>query len=42
MTNYLNFEKPLSEIEGKAAELRAMADQSEELDVEAEATTLDK
>ena len=42
MTNYLNFEKPLSEIEGKAAELRAMADQSEEMDVEAEATTLDK
>ena len=42
MTNYLNFEKPLSEIEGKAAELRAMADQSEKMDVEAEATTLDK
>jgi acetyl-CoA carboxylase carboxyl transferase subunit alpha len=42
MTNYLNFEKPLSEIEGKAAELRAMADQNEEMDVEAEATALDK
>ena len=42
MTNYLNFEKPLSEIEGKAAELRAMADQNEEMDVEAEAAALDK
>ena len=42
MTNYLNFEKPLSEIEGKAAELRAMADQNEEMNVEAEAAALDK
>ena len=42
MTNYLNFEKPLSEIEGKAAELRAMADQNEEMDIEAEAAALDK
>ena len=25
MTNYLDFEKPLAEIEGKAEELRAMA-----------------
>jgi acetyl-CoA carboxylase carboxyl transferase subunit alpha len=42
MTNYLNFEKPLSEIEGKATELRALADQNEEMDVEAEAAALDK
>jgi acetyl-CoA carboxylase carboxyl transferase subunit alpha len=42
MTNYLNFEKPLSKIEGKAAELRAMAHQNEEMDVEAEAAALDK
>ncbi|MBU2994193.1 acetyl-CoA carboxylase carboxyltransferase subunit alpha [Octadecabacter sp. 1_MG-2023] len=42
MTNYLDFEKPLAEIEGKAAELRAMARQNEEMDVEAEAAGLDK
>ncbi len=41
MTNYLDFEKPLAEIEGKAAELRAMARQNEEMDVEAEAAALD-
>lgn len=42
MTNYLDFEKPLSEIEGKAAELRALARKNEEMDIEAEATALDK
>ncbi|MCF2904758.1 acetyl-CoA carboxylase carboxyltransferase subunit alpha [Octadecabacter sp. CECT 8868] len=42
MTNYLDFEKPLAEIEGKAAELRAMARQNEEMDIEAEAAGLDK
>ncbi len=41
MTNYLDFEKPLAEIEGKAEELRAMARQNEEMDVEAEAAALD-
>lgn len=42
MTNYLDFERPLAEIEGKAEELRAMARQSEEMDIEAEAAALDK
>ena len=42
MTNYLDFERPLAEIEGKAEELRAMARQSEGMDVEAEAAALDK
>jgi acetyl-CoA carboxylase carboxyl transferase subunit alpha len=43
MQNYLEFEKPLAEIEGKAAELRAMAEQSEDkMDVEKEAKALDK
>ncbi len=42
MTNYLDFEKPLAQIEGKAAELRALARQNEEMDVEAEAQALDK
>ncbi|WP_438992473.1 acetyl-CoA carboxylase carboxyltransferase subunit alpha [Lentibacter sp.] len=42
MTNYLDFEKPLAEIEGKAEELRAMARQSEGMDIEAEASALDK
>ena len=42
MTNYLDFEKGLSEIEGKAAELRAMARQNPEMDVESEAAALDK
>lgn len=41
MTNYLEFEKPLAEIEGKAEELRAMARQNEEMDVEKEAQALD-
>ncbi len=42
MTNYLDFEKPLAEIEGKAEELRAMARANEEMDVDAEASALDK
>ena len=42
MQNYLEFEKPLAEIEGKAEELRAMARASEEMDVEKEAAALDK
>ncbi len=41
MTNYLNFEKPLAEIEGKAEELRALARQNAEMDIEAEAKALD-
>ena len=40
--NYLEFEKPLAEIEGKAAELRAMARSNPEMDVEKEAEALDK
>ena len=41
MTHYLEFEKPLAEIEGKDEELRAMARQNEEMDVEDEAKALD-
>jgi len=42
MANYLEFEKPLAEIESKADELRAMARANEEMDVEKEAAALDK
>ena len=42
MKNYLDFEKPLAEIEGKAEELRALARRNDEMDVEAEAAALDK
>ncbi len=42
MTNYLEFEKSLAEIEGKAEELRAMARANEEMDIEKEAAALDK
>ncbi|MBO9399752.1 acetyl-CoA carboxylase carboxyltransferase subunit alpha [Shimia sp. R9_3] len=42
MTNYLDFEKPLAEIEGKAEELRALARQNEEMDVADEAAALDR
>ncbi|MCF6315800.1 MAG: acetyl-CoA carboxylase carboxyltransferase subunit alpha [Marinosulfonomonas sp.] len=42
MANYLEFEKPLAEIESKADELRTMARASEGMDVEAEAAALDK
>ncbi|MCC5975639.1 MAG: acetyl-CoA carboxylase carboxyltransferase subunit alpha [Rubellimicrobium sp.] len=40
--NYLDFEKPLAEIEGKAEELRAMARANPGMDVEKEALALDK
>jgi len=40
--NYLEFEKPLAEIEGKAEELRALARSNEEMKVEDEARGLDK
>jgi len=39
--NYLEFEKPLSAIEGKAEELRAMARSNKQMDVEKEAAALD-
>lgn len=42
MTHYLDFEKPLAEIEGKAEELRAMARANPEMDVEKEAAALDR
>jgi acetyl-CoA carboxylase carboxyl transferase subunit alpha len=41
MTQYLDFEKPLSEIEGKAEELRAMARADDKIDVSKEAGQLD-
>ncbi|MGJ8626169.1 MAG: acetyl-CoA carboxylase carboxyltransferase subunit alpha [Sulfitobacter sp.] len=41
MTQYLDFEKPLAEIEGKAEELRAMARANPEMDTSAEAKALD-
>jgi len=42
MTHYLEFEKPLAEIEGKAEELRALARRNSEMDVEKEAEALDR
>ena len=42
MTNYLEFEKPLAEIEGSAEELRAKARANEEMDVADEAAALDQ
>ena len=42
MTNYLEFERPLAEIEGKAEELRAMGRDNEDMDIEAEAKALDQ
>ncbi|MFA8441065.1 acetyl-CoA carboxylase carboxyltransferase subunit alpha [Yoonia sp.] len=42
MTQYLDFEKPLAEIEGKAEELRAMARENPEMDISKEAAALDK
>ncbi|MDR5653442.1 acetyl-CoA carboxylase carboxyltransferase subunit alpha [Ruixingdingia sedimenti] len=39
---YLEFEKPLAEIEGKAEELRAMARSNAGMDVEREAAALDR
>ncbi len=40
VTHYLEFEKSLAEIEGKAEELRSLARGNEEMDVEAEASAL--
>ena len=40
--NYLEFEKPLADIEGKAEELRAMAKTSPGMDVSKEAEALDR
>jgi acetyl-CoA carboxylase carboxyl transferase subunit alpha len=40
--NYLEFEKPLAEVEGKAEELRAMARGNSAFDVSKEAEALDK
>jgi acetyl-CoA carboxylase carboxyl transferase subunit alpha len=40
MTNYLDFERPLAEIEGKAEELRALARSNPEMDVGGEAAAL--
>lgn len=40
--NYLDFEKPLAEIEGKAEELRALAKNNAQMDIESEATALDR
>ena len=40
--NYLEFEKPLAEIEGKAEELRALARGNPEMDVTKEAEALDR
>ncbi len=42
MTHYLDFEKPLAEIEGKAEELRALARSSEGMNVDDEAGALDR
>ena len=42
MQNYLDFEKGLAELQGKAEELRAMARQDPNMDVSAEADQLDK
>jgi acetyl-CoA carboxylase carboxyl transferase subunit alpha len=41
MTQYMDFEKPLAEIEGKAEELRAMGRRDPETDVTEEAKALD-
>lgn len=41
MTQYLDFEKPLAEIEGKAEELRALMRENKEADVAKEAKALD-
>ena len=42
MTHYLDFEKPLAEIEGKAAELRALSASHETRDLAEEAEALDR
>ncbi|MEY2955971.1 MAG: hypothetical protein RL123_699, partial [Pseudomonadota bacterium] len=40
--HYLDFEKPLAEIEGKAEELRAVARANPEMNVEKEGAALDR
>jgi len=40
--NYLDFEKPLAEIEGKAEELRALARANPAMDISKEAEALDR
>ena len=40
--NYLEFEKPLAEIEGKAEELRAIGRSNPAMDVSKEAEALDR
>ena len=42
MQTYLDFERGLSEIEGKAEELRALARKNSEMNVEEEAQALDR
>ncbi|MFP4043608.1 MAG: acetyl-CoA carboxylase carboxyltransferase subunit alpha [Rhodosalinus sp.] len=42
MTIYLDFEKPLAELEGKAEELRALARSGEGVDLQDEAAALDR
>jgi len=42
MTTYLDFEKDLADLEGKAHELRAMAQQKAGMDIESEASALDR
>jgi acetyl-CoA carboxylase carboxyl transferase subunit alpha len=42
MTNYLDFEKPLAEIEGKAEELRALARSNQQMDIGKESEALDR
>jgi acetyl-CoA carboxylase carboxyl transferase subunit alpha len=42
MQNYLDFERPLAEIEGKAEELRALAARNKEMNVGDEAAALDR
>ena len=42
MTHYLDFEKPLAEIEGKAEELRALASSDDTRDLREEAEALDR
>jgi acetyl-CoA carboxylase carboxyl transferase subunit alpha len=42
LRNYLDFEKGLAELEGKAAELRALAERNPEMAVEEEAAKLDE
>ncbi len=42
MKHYLDFEKPLAEIEGKAEELRALARENADMDISAEVEALDR